>query len=98
VFVNKAYCKFTGKSEQELLKGKAGDAYSPRDYKKFRDSIRALTPENPTIERKYAMIRHDGEKQMLMWTDHGRFDGNGMLVEIHATGHIAPDDAPDYNG
>lgn len=90
IFVNKAYCKFTGKSERELLKGKAGDTYSPRDLKEFLDSLHMLTPKNPTVEREYSMERFDGEQRTLLWTDHGRFDENGTLIEFHAIGGEIP--------
>ncbi len=91
IFVNKAYCVFTGKSEQELLKGKAGDTYSPRYFKEFNASLHALTPKNPTVEREYPMVRHDGEQRILLWIDHGRFDEKGMLIEAHATGREISD-------
>ena len=90
-YVNDAFCEFLGRSREELLAKQAGSLMNQKDAEEIMLSVHNLTPENPTSEHEYEVLRHDGERRWIIWTDKGKFDSEGNLESIQAVGRDITD-------
>ena len=90
-FVNQAYCRYAGKTEDELL----GTSFFPdvveADLPKVRTKIASLTPETPTGLDVHRVIKADGSEAWNEWSDRALFDEAGELVEIQSVGRDVTD-------
>jgi PAS domain S-box-containing protein len=90
-FVNQAYCRVFGKSEQELV----GTSFMPDVAEQDRAAIirklQGITPEHPVAVDTHESITASGEHRWQEWTDRGIFDADGKLVELQSTGRDVTD-------
>ena len=83
--VNKAYCTFFGKSEEELVGTSFTDDF-PEEKKKFYwEFISQMTPDNPSIFTVQKTHGKDGES-WVNWTENGIYDEQGNLTEVLSIG------------
>ena len=85
-FVNRAYCEYHDKTQEELLGTSIYDLIPPRDRKKVRESFAGMTPENPVNTYDHRVLRPDGKLALNQWLDHAIFDDAGTLQEIQSIG------------
>ncbi|NOZ39756.1 MAG: PAS domain S-box protein, partial [Planctomycetes bacterium] len=85
-FVNRAYCEYHNKTQDELLGASIYEVIPPRDRKKVRESFAAMTPENPVQSYEHRVLRPDGKLALNQWLDHALFDDSGKLQEIQSIG------------
>lgn len=85
-FVNRAYCEYHNKSQEELLGSSIYDLIPPRDRKKVRESFASMTPENPVNSYDHRVLRPDGKLALNQWLDHAIFDDEGTLREVQSIG------------
>ena len=88
-FVNDAYCRYMGMSNEELLKRAVSDfdLIVPQDRRRHDEHVLSLTLEEPSraiIFRSYSP--HDGSIRWEEWTDTGIFDASGQLVAMQSIG------------
>ena len=85
-FTNQAYCRFLGKTADELM-GASLYEVVPNDQ---RDDLKAhfagLTPQNDRVEYQNQALRHDGEYRSVHWIDRAIFDDQGRVIELQAVG------------
>jgi len=86
-FVNSSYCRFFGKSRDELI----GTSFFPlilheEDRQEVRRLARALTPENPVSSYTHRVLRPDGSIGWTEWNDRAIFDEEGKIVEYQSVG------------
>ncbi len=86
IFVNDAYCKYYGKSREELLGTSILEQIPPRDRKKVRESFAKLTPQSPVNIYEHRVLRPDGKLALNEWLDRAIFDDSGTLREIQSIG------------
>lgn len=86
LYVNKAYCKIRGKSEEELLGIKYITFYPEEQHQNVFEMISSLSVEKPQITNLFQFEKSDRELLWIKWTEHGVFDDQGNLVEIISTG------------
>ena len=68
-FVNDAYCRYFGKTREELLESNLFQGI-PDDYReKTQRHIASLSLKNPVATREYQILMPDGEIHCLKWTD-----------------------------
>ncbi len=85
-FVNQAYCRFSGKSETQLL-GRSFLPFIPESQRaSLLDHLRAITPQSSMCVVEHAATAADGGVRWHRWTDRGFFDAAGNLVEFQAVG------------
>jgi len=89
-FVNDAFCRFFGKTREEIL-GTRYRPMPPEDQRTVRDALRGVNPENPLIEVEIRAERPDGELRWMQWTDRALYDESGTLVEHLAVGRDITD-------
>ena len=90
-FVNEAYCRYFGKSREELL----GRSYMPlipqEDQRLMEAQMAALNWENPMATIEHRVIRPDGEIRWQHWTDRAIFDDQHQLLEFASVGQDITD-------
>ena len=86
-FVNEAYCRYFGKSRDDLL-GTSIYALLPDDKERIMSAghISSLSPEHPLIRREERVIDGRGETRLQEWTNRIIIDGSGMAGEVQGVG------------
>ena len=87
-FVNDAYCRYYGRTREDLLGSRFNDFTGtlPADRARDEAHLTSLTPDNPSraIELRRALA--DGSVRWVQWVDTALFDEEGRLVEIQSVG------------
>ncbi len=86
-FVNRSYCRtfggtpedFIGKSFIPLIATEAGRTT-------FFEKLKRLTPESPVAAHTHESLLPDGSTAWQEWTDRGRFDHQGRLIDLQSVG------------
>ncbi len=85
-FVNEAYCRYFGKSYEELV----GHSFVPLIPEEEQDVVMeaATTPnaENPIVSTEHSVIVADGSLRWQQWTDRAILDAAGNVVELQSVG------------
>ncbi|MBN2116878.1 MAG: PAS domain S-box protein [Anaerolineales bacterium] len=85
-FVNDAYCKFFGKTRQELI----GQSYmfmiAPEHREFVANDTKKLAEENGTITGEYINYRYDGKECWIQWVVKCITDESGHVIELQAVG------------
>ncbi|MGD0818911.1 MAG: PAS domain S-box protein [Methanomassiliicoccales archaeon] len=85
-FVNGAFCRFFGKPMEELV-GHVFDPEIPeKEDKALTTMMSGLTPERPTCNWEFYLMRADGELRWMQSTFRGIFDSEGRILEIQSVG------------
>ena len=85
-FVNEAFCRYFGKSRDELI-GKDFKPYmSAENLQKKLALLARLTKEQPVDSFEYRIDRPGQESRWLNWTDRKIFDQEGNLREYAGVG------------
>ena len=85
-FINDAYCRYLGKTSDQLTGTKFMDHIPEERRLQVRELLATLSPENPVIHVDQTVRRADGEMRLHAWSDRGVFDDEGRLLEILAVG------------
>jgi PAS domain S-box-containing protein len=85
-FVNDSYCRYFGKSHDELIGSSFFPLITEEDRERVIKRIEALTPESPVSTADHRVIRADGSTGWNQWTDRALFDEEGQLVEFQSVG------------
>ncbi|MCM0084191.1 PAS domain S-box protein [Geomonas sp. Red32] len=90
-FVNETFCRFFGKSREEL-EGHPWmpDAY-PEDLPMVLERLSALSPGNPVVTVENRVYAGSGEVRWMQFVNRGIFDGEGRLVETQGVGRDITD-------
>jgi PAS domain S-box-containing protein len=85
-YVNRAYCRYFGRSADEMV-GTSFLALIPEsDRNTFLANIASLSPESPTISHDHQVICPDGQLRWQRWTEHALFDAHGGLRGYQSVG------------
>src|SRR5260221_223420 len=85
-FVNDAYCRYYGKSREQLIGSKFVDSLDEAARTHHRQYTEALLAEpHPSVDEHEA-VRPDGTIGWQQWIDHAIRDAEGHLVEFQAIG------------
>ena len=90
-FVNGAYCRCFGKSEEELIGRSLMDLIPPADHERALRHFNALCRENPVATHEHRVIAPSGEIRWHQWTDRAFFDAQGNIVEYQSVGRDITD-------
>jgi len=90
-FANNAFCRFFGKTAEELV----GRIWTPGCYPDDRPyveaQLRALSPAHPTILIENRVYAASGEVHWMQFVNRGFFDDAGRLLEIQSVGRDITD-------
>lgn len=85
-FVNGAYCRFHGKSAEELIGQSAYEDMEPADLERLKALYATLTPEDPVGDFEISLTGPDGNEIWQRWTKRAIYDAAGQLREYQAVG------------
>ena len=90
-FVNDAYCRFFGKTREELI----GRSFLPLIAEEDRaEAVRhfaLVSADRPVVDHEHRVTTPSGEVRWMHWMNRGIFDDQGRLVEFQAAGHDITD-------
>ncbi len=85
-FVNDAYCRYFGKTCQELI----GKTFTPlipeEDQEVVHQKFSSLSRKQPLTSYEHRVILPGGEVRWQRWTDRAIFDQSGRLFEFQSVG------------
>ncbi len=86
LFVNDVFCRFFGKTREELL----GRSWKPdaveEDLLMIEGQLRKLSPEQPVVTIENRVYSANREVRWMQFVNRGFFDTEGRLLEIQAVG------------
>ncbi len=85
-FVNNAFCRFFGKTREQLLESKWQLEVVPEDLPQVEKKIRMLSPANPIVLVENRVRSGSGEIHWMQFSNRAFFDEQNRLVEIQAVG------------
>jgi len=86
VFANEAYCRYFGKTPEEIIGTRFHPVVSPEDDLLIRDHLSKLTPEHPEALLEHRIILKNGEIRWQQWSDRAIFDDDGQVREYQSVG------------
>jgi len=90
-FVNEAYCRYYGKSREELIGKEFINMILDIDRDRFKNHIASLNHENPVSTIEHHVILPDGSIRWQQWSDRAIFNKLGQLVEYQSVGQDITD-------
>ncbi len=93
-FVNDAYCRYYGRTREELLGRRFNDFTGtlPADRARDEEHLASLSPDNPSRVIELRRSLPDGRLRWVQWVDTALFDDQGRLVEIQSVGRDITDE------
>lgn len=86
-FVNRAYARYFGMSEEALIGKKEGPPVLDEDRPSVEAHLAALSTACPVTEVEHRVRMPGGEVRWLHWTTRAIFDPEGNVAEIQSVGH-----------
>ncbi|NTV70562.1 MAG: PAS domain S-box protein [Azonexaceae bacterium] len=86
IFVNEVYCRFFGKTEQELAGRTWHPAAHPDDIEMIEDKLSLLSPDNPVAIIENRVYAADGSEHWMQFVNRAFFDDTGKFEEIQSVG------------
>ncbi|MDX1926735.1 MAG: histidine kinase dimerization/phosphoacceptor domain -containing protein [Pirellulaceae bacterium] len=86
LFVNEVYCRFFGKSQNELIGKLWRPVVHPDDVTIVEAKLATLSPTNPIIIIENRVYDASGDVRWMEFVNRGFFGSDGVLVEIQAVG------------
>ncbi len=91
IFVNDVYCRFFGKTEQEMI----GSTWKPvvyaEDLQRVVDELAMLSFANPVVMIENRVLSATGAVHWMQFSNRGIFDEHGQLTEIQSVGRDISD-------
>lgn len=85
-FVNNAYCRFFGRSPEQLLGRSVLEQSRPEERAQLRRLLAGIAPASPALERDAQETDASGAARRMHWSARGMFGPGGALMEIQAVG------------
>jgi PAS domain S-box-containing protein len=86
VFVNEVYCRFFGKTLDELIGNRWHPLAHPDDLPMIERKLQEMRPDNPVVTIENRVYRADGELRWMQFVNRGFFNAEGRLEEIQCVG------------
>ena len=84
-FVNEAYCRYFGKSRDELLGGSFMSFFPQEEREKLAECLASLSRDTPFLTVEHRVVVGD-ELRWQQWTNRAIFDTAGNVAEFQAVG------------
>jgi len=91
IFVNDVYCRFFGKTEQEMIGASWQTVVYPDDLQRVVDELAMLSASNPVVMIENRVLSAAGEVHWMQFSSRGIFDAHGQLTEIQSVGRDISD-------
>ncbi|MBO9999875.1 MAG: PAS domain S-box protein [Cyanobacteria bacterium SID2] len=90
-FVNLAYCRYFGKSREELIGKNFRELIPDRDRVAIDRMLQAIDSDNPIYTHEHQVIDANNTVRWLQWSNQGIFDRHNQLLEYQAVGRDITD-------
>ena len=90
-FVNEAYCRYFGKTREELIGTSFLDHIPEEERSEVDSRLAALSVDNPVVQVEHRSIAAAGVVRWHRWSDRAIFDAQNNIVEIQAVGRDITD-------
>lgn len=90
-FVNDVYCRFFGKSVEELSGCRWQPVAHPEDLPRIQAELGVLSPSHPVVVIENRVYAAGGEIRWMQFVNRGLFDADSRLVEIQSVGRDITD-------
>ena len=85
-FVNQAYCRYFGRTREQLIGRNFMELIPLPDRELMRQHLDSFTAERPLAVVEHRVTLPDGEVRWQQWTDRAIFDQEGRLEEFQSVG------------
>lgn len=85
-FINEAYCRYFGRSREELVGRSFLTLVPEEDHQTILDNLSALNCENPVRMYEHRVIKADGSVGWQQWSDRAICDSHGNVFEYQSVG------------
>lgn len=85
-FVNGAYCRFLGKTRDELINQSFMPALPPEDQQMLTVQLARLSPNQPAVTVEHRVRMPNQSLHWMQWVNRALFDDDQQIVEIQAVG------------
>jgi PAS domain S-box-containing protein len=85
-FVNDVFCRFFGKTRQDLIGRKWQPVAVPADVPGIERQLRSLSPATPAVVVENRVHDSTGEVRWVQFVNRALFDNAGRMVEIQTVG------------
>lgn len=85
-FANEEYCRFFGRSADQLIGTRWQPVAVAEDLPVIEEGLRSLSRANPVVVIENRVCAGDGQVRWMQFVNHGRFDAQGHLVETLSVG------------
>jgi two-component system, NarL family, sensor histidine kinase UhpB len=85
-FVNDVYCRFFGKTKEELLGSRWHPVAADEDVAMIEERLALLSPANPVVVIENRVYSGAGEIRWMQFVNRAFYDDAGTLQEIQAVG------------
>lgn len=85
-YVNEAYCRYFGKTSEELLGTSFLDHIPEPERESVDQTIAQLSADKPVVYMEHWIELSDGDIRSHRWSDRAVFDDTGKIVEIRGVG------------
>lgn len=90
-FANPAYCRFFGRSKEEIIGGSVLGNVAREDRQHLQEHLLSLGPERVSATIEHRVNMPDGSTRWLHWIDRAIIDHRGDVVEFQAVGFDVTD-------
>ncbi|MBP3955599.1 PAS domain S-box protein [Gemmata sp. G18] len=90
-FVNGAYCRYFGRSADELIGRPFWGLVPETDQESVRSHLATIAPDHPVATIEHRVLASNGEVRWQQWTNRGLFDTGGRLIEFQSVGRDVTD-------
>lgn len=85
-FANDAYCRFVGRSREDLIGKSIWEQDPVIDLERMRENFSRLSQDCPVLYYEHRDITSEGEVVINQWIDRAIFDADGNVCEIQCIG------------
>lgn len=86
IFVNEAYCRYFGKSPDEIIGTRFIPTIPKEDKKRLEQHFASLTPMKPVATVEHRIIMPNGIVRWQAWSDRAIFNADGQVAEYQSVG------------
>jgi PAS domain S-box-containing protein len=86
IFVNEVYCRFFGKTEEELIGRTWHPVAHPDDIAMIEDKLSSLSPTHPVAIIENRVYAADGSEHWMQFVNRAFYDKSGKLEVIQSVG------------
>jgi PAS domain S-box-containing protein len=85
-FVNEAFCRYFGRTREELVGHEIMSSVSKENKQHRKEWFAALSPKAPTATREHRVTMPSGETRWQQWFDRAILDDQGQIIEFQSVG------------